>query len=269
MSRQVKFNYRGKYVLITGASKGLGKAYAEDLAARGSNLVLVARTKAALESLAESLRSEHGVRVEVIAADLSDLDVPGRIVDEVTQLGVELDLLINNAAVGYSGRFFSRPILEELMPIRVNLHSLVALTHLFGKKMIARGSGGIINISSEGAFQPVPFNATYAATKSFLLMFSEAIAEELKGSGVRVMVANPGATATDFFDQSPTTVKLEKMDTAKSLARKTLNDFVSGKTVSYPGRYSIRATTWLSRILPRSFTVKLAAKVSKDMGFDR
>jgi uncharacterized protein len=236
MNRQTRFDYRGKFSLVTGASKGLGKAYAEELAARGSNLVLVARTRAALESLAESLRSERGVRVEVVAADLSDMDAPRLVVDEVTKLGIDLDLLLNNASVGYSGRFFSRPIQHELIPIAVNVHSLVAFTHLFGAKMVARGSGGIINISSEGAFQPVPYNATYAATKSFILMFSEAVADELKGSGVRVMVATPGVIANKFFAQSSTIVKLAKTDAAESVARKTLNDFADGKIVSYPGR---------------------------------
>jgi uncharacterized protein len=269
MEQRTRFDYNGKFSLVTGASKGLGKAYAEELAARGSNLVLVARTKAALETLAENLRRAHRVRVEVIQADLTDMAAPELIVDELARLGIDLDLLVNNAAVGYSGKFFSRPIGEELTPIMVNVHSLVALTHLLGKRMVARGSGGIINIGSTGGFQPVPYSATYAATKSFVLMFTEAVAEELRGSGVRVMVANPGATATEFFDQSPTTVKREKMDTSESVARRTLNDFVGGKVVSYPGRASTRAVTLIARILPRGLAASIAAKVSRNMGFDR
>jgi short-subunit dehydrogenase len=267
--QQTRFDYKGKFSLVTGASKGLGKAYAEELATRGSNLVLVARTKAALETLAENLRRDHRVRVEVIQADLAAMPAPELIVDELARLGIDIDLLVNNAAVGYSGKFFSRPVDEELTPVMVNVHSLVALTHLLGKRMVARGSGGIINIGSEGGFQPVPYNATYSATKSFVLMFSEAVAEELRGSGVRVMVANPGATATEFFDQSPTTVKLEKMDSAESVARRTLNDFVGGKIVSYPGRFSTRLVTLFARILPRGLTASIAAKVSQNMGFDR
>jgi uncharacterized protein len=269
MEQRIRFDYKEKFSLVTGASKGLGKAYAEELAARGSNLVLVARTKAALETLAVGLRRDHSVRVEVIQADLADVAAPELILDELTRMGVDVDLLVNNAAVGYSGKFFSRPIGEERTPVMVNVHSLVALTHLLGKRMVARGSGGIINIGSNGGFQPVPYNATYAATKSFVLMFSEAVAEELKGSGVRVMVANPGATATEFFDQSPTTVKLEKMDTAEDVARRTLDDFVAGKVVSYPGRVSTRLVTLLSRFLPRGLAASIAAKVSKSMGFDR
>jgi short-subunit dehydrogenase len=269
MSFQIRFGYDVKWALITGASKGLGRAYSRELAVRGANLVLVARSGAALNELAATLRCEHHVRVEVIAADLSVASAAEMIYDKLALLEIELDLLVNNAAVGYSGRFFSRPIQEELMPVMVNVHSVVALTHLLGRKMVLRGGGGIIKISSNGAFQPLPYNAVYAATKSFLLMFNEALANELEGSGVRAMVAIPGATATDFFDQSPTTIKLQKMDTAESVARKTLDDFASGKTISYPGRSSVRAQTWISRMLPRALTVKLAAKVSKDMGYDR
>ena len=269
MSHQNRFEYKGKFVLVTGASKGLGKAFAEELANRGANLVLVARSKPALQSVATALRDRHGVRVEVIDADLSSVEAPDRISDQVVKLGIELDLLINNAAVGHSGSFLSRPIGEELTPIMVNVHSLVALTHLFGNRMMSRGRGGIINIGSDSAFQPLPYNATYAATKSFLLMFTEAVAEELNGSGVHVMVAIPGVTATEFFNQSPTTVKPESMDTAASVACNTLNDFANRKAISYPGRPSIRFRTWLSRLLPRDLTVKIAAKVSRKMGFDR
>jgi uncharacterized protein len=269
MMQQVGFDYRGKFTLVTGASKGLGMAYARELAARGSNLVLVARTKAALETLAVSLRRDHNVRVDVIQADLADVSAPGMIEEELERMEIELDLLVNNAAVGYSGKFFSRTIGEELTPVAVNVYSLVALTHILGGKMVARGRGGIINVGSSAAFQPGPYNATYSATKAFVLMFSEAVAEEMKGSGVRMMVANPGATATEFFAQSPTTVKLEKMDTAESVARRTLNDFVRGKVVSYPGRASTRVVTWISRILPRGIAAKVAAHVLRDMGFDR
>jgi hypothetical protein len=263
------FDYKGKFSLVTGASKGLGKAYAEQLAAKGSNLVLVARTHSALEELADKLRRDHKVRVEVVQADLGDISAAVRIVEELDRLGISVDLLLNNAAVGYSGKFFSRPMEEELAPVAVNVYSLVALTHFLGRRMIARGSGGIIQLSSNGGFQPAPYNATYGATKSFVLMFSESIAEEIKGTGVRMMVACPGGTATQFFEQSPTTMALEKLDSAESVAYRTLEDFARGRVVSYPGRPSTRAVTWLSRVLPRQTATQLAARVFKQMGFDR
>ncbi len=269
MTKRTRFDYKGKFTLVTGASKGLGKAYAEELAVRGSNLVLVARSKSELEALAVALRRDYKVRAEVIQADLGDLSAPSEIVESLERMGIELDLLVNNAAVGYSGKFFSRSVEEELTPVIVNAHSLVALMHLLGKKMMARGSGGIINVGSNGAFQPIPYNATYTATKAFVLLLSEAVAQEIKSSGVRLMIASPGPTATEFFTQSPTTVKLEKMDSAQSVARRTLDDYVQGKVLSYPGRFSTRAGTWISRILPREFTTALAGHISKSMGFDR
>jgi uncharacterized protein len=269
MPQRTRFDYKGKFTLVTGASKGLGRAYAEELAARGSNLVLVARSKAELETLALALRRDHHVRAEVIQADLGELSAPGFIAESLERMGIELDLLVNNAAVGYSGQFFSRSLQEELTPVIVNAHSLVALTHVLGKKMMGRGTGGIINIGSNGAFQPVPYSATYNATKGFVLLLSEAVAEEIKGSGVRMMIASPGPTATEFFAQSPTTVKLEKMDSAQSVARRTLDDYARGKVLSYPGRFSTRAGTWISRLLPRELTTAIAAHISKSMGFDR
>jgi len=265
----IRYEYKGKFTLVTGASKGLGKAYAEELAARGSNLILVARSKTELETLAVALRRDHKVRAEVVQADLGDVSAPSAIVATLERLGIELDLLVNNAAVGYSGKFFSRSLEEELTPVIVNAHSLVALMHTLGKRMMARGSGGIINVGSNGAFQPIPFNATYTATKAFVLLLTEAVAQEIKGSGVRMMIASPGPTATEFFAQSPTTVKLEKMDSAQSVARRTLDDYARGKVLSYPGRFSTRAGTWISRILPRELTTSIAAHVSKGMGFDR
>lgn len=265
----MRYEYKGKFTLVTGASKGLGKAYAEELAARGSNLILVARSKTELETLAVALRRDHKVRAEVVQADLGDVSAPSAIVAALECLGIELDLLVNNAAVGYSGKFFSRSLEEELIPVIVNAHSLVALMHTLGKRMMARGSGGIINVGSNGAFQPIPFNATYTATKAFVLLLTEAVAQEIKGSGVRMMIASPGPTATEFFAQSPTTVKREKMDSAQSVARRTLDDYARGKVLSYPGRFSTRAGTWISRILPRELTTSIAAHVSKGMGFDR
>jgi short-subunit dehydrogenase len=269
VTQRAKFDYQGKFTLVTGASKRLGRAYAEELAARGSHLVLVARSIVELETLAVVLRRDHSVRVEVIQADLSDLSAPAAIVESLERMSIELDLLVNNAAVGYSGKFFSRSLDEELTPVIVNAHSLVALMHILGKKMMARGSGGIINVGSNGAFQPIPYNATYTATKAFVLLLSEAVAQEIKGSGVRMMIASPGPTATEFFTQSPTTVELEKMDSAQGVARHTLDDFVRGKVLSYPGRFSTRAGTWISRILPRELTTALAAHISQSMGFDR
>ena len=171
--------YKGSYALITGASKGLGSAYAKALAQRGANLVLVARSLEPMEKLAVELRSKHSVRIETIQADLTDVSTAGHIAKRLTQLQIQIDLLVNNAGAGLSGRFLVHTVESEISQINLNVQGLVALTHHFGHEMAARGMGGIINISSSAAFQPFAYMATYGATKAFVLMFTEAIAEEM------------------------------------------------------------------------------------------
>jgi hypothetical protein len=259
--------YKDSYALITGASKGLGSAYAKALAQRGANLVLVARSLEPMEKLAVELRSKHSVRVETIQADLTNLSSVGQIAKRLDQLQIRINLLVNNAGAGLSGRFLGHTVENEISQINLNVQCLVALTHHFGREMAARGTGGIINISSNSAFQPVAYMATYGATKAFLLMFTEAIAEEMRNTGVRVMVACPGPTATQFFDQAPTTMKASQMDSAEFVAMRTLKDFEQGKVVSYPGRTSVRILTWSARFMPRSKAAKIAALFSQKMGY--
>lgn len=259
--------YKGSYALITGASKGLGSAYAKALAERGANLVLVARSLEPMEKLAAELRSSYGIRIETIQADLTDVSAISLIAKRLAQLQIQIDLLVNNAGAGLSGRFLGHAMENEIAQIHLNVESLVALTHHFGGEMAARGKGGIINISSNSAFQPVAYMATYGATKTFVLMFTEAIAEEMRHTGVRVMVACPGPTATQFFDQTSTTMKAGEMDSAEFVAHRTLKDFEQGRVVSYPGRRSVRILTWAVRFIPRSTAVKVAAQISKKMGF--
>jgi short-subunit dehydrogenase len=151
--------------------------------------------------------------------------------------------------------------------INLNVNGLVALTFHFGREMAARGKGGIINISSNSAFQPVPYMATYGATKAFTLMFTEAIAEEMRSTGVRVMAVCPGPTATQFFDQAPTIMKASEMDSVEFVAERTLKDFERGKVISYPGRTSVRILTWAARFMPRSTAARIAAGFSKKMGY--
>ena len=259
--------YKGSYALITGASKGLGSAYAKAFAQRGANLVLVARSLEPMEKLAVELRSKYRVRIETIQADLTDVSAAGHIAKRLTQLQIRIDLLVNNAGAGLSSRFLGHTVENEISQINLNVQGLVALTHHFGREMAARGMGGIINISSNSAFQPVPYMATYGATKAFILMFTEAIAEEMRDTGVRVMVACPGPTATQFFDQAPTTMNASEMDSADFVAQRTLKDFERGKVVSYPGRTSVRILTRSARFMPRSTAVKIAALFSKKMGY--
>ncbi len=197
--------YRGSTALVTGAPKGLGEVFADALAARGMNLVLLARSVEALQALAERLTANYGVQCVALNVDLADPSAVTQIGAELKRRGIQVDLLINNAGLGLTGDFLSHDIWKEQAAM-VNVQALVALTHFFGGEMAIRGKGGIINLASNSAFQPLPYMATYAAAKAFVLYFSEALQHKLKDRGVRVMAACPGPTATSFFDGTSTTL---------------------------------------------------------------
>jgi len=260
------FTYEGSRALITGASKGLGTTFAEELARRGADLVLIARSKDALQAVAARLTAQYGVKCYVIAADLADPKTIDDIHAELTERGLPVDLLINNAGLGLSGGFLDHDHAKEQASIQVNVQALVGLSHRFGKAMAARGRGGIINIASNSAFQPLPYMATYAASKAFVLHFGEALQHELSHTGVRVMTACPGPTATSFFEGTPTTMSDRSFDTPEMVVREILRAFDQGKAVAYPGRPSVRFATWLPRLLPRSLVVRLAAMATGKMG---
>jgi uncharacterized protein len=184
--------------LITGASSGLGEQFARSLAKEKYDLVLVARREDRLRATAEAATKLGAAKVATIAADLTGYDAALALYNKVTGESIEIDYLVNNAGFGTRGRFDKLDLAREVEEIELNVTALVALTRLFVPAMIARKRGTIINVSSVGGFTPVPFMATYGATKAFVLSFSEALAEELNGTGVTVMALCPGATRTEF-----------------------------------------------------------------------
>jgi short-subunit dehydrogenase len=260
------FAYKGSTALVTGASKGLGASFAKELARRGMNLVLVARSIDALQELAHSLGAQYGVSGVALQADLAAPDAVERIVAEIDRLDLKIDLLINNAGLGLTGDFLSHDLGQELASIQVNVQALVGLSHALGARMVARGTGGIINLASNASFQPLPHMATYAAAKAFVLHFSEALNVELKGRGVQVTAVCPGPTATSFFEGVSTTMKDGVFDSAELVVRRTLRSFDRKKSVAYPGRFSVRVATWLPRLLPRDVMVSAAASATGKMG---
>src|SRR5215472_15031535 len=185
--------YKDWTALITGASKGLGSQFALQLAQHGANVVLVARSTEAMRRLAGDIVNRYGRRATVVAADLSDPNAPEALLRELDQQKLDIDLLVNNAGVGATGHFLANDLAREIGSIQVNIAALVALSHLLGQRMRQRGRGGIINIASNAAFQPLPYMATYAAAKAIVLHFTEALRHELKGSGVQVMAVAPGS----------------------------------------------------------------------------
>lgn len=191
--------FEKKTALITGASSGIGKAFAEALSAKGANVILVARSADKLRSLASEIKKKSKVKAEVIVADLSDPKAPAKVYATVTKKAYRIDILINNAGFGTHGLFHTLSAEVEHKEIMLNTAAVVQLTHLFLPSMVRKKKGIIINVASMAAFQPVPFEAVYGATKAFVLSFSEALWAEYRKQGISIMALCPGTTDTNFF----------------------------------------------------------------------
>jgi len=184
--------------VVTGASGGIGRAFASVLASHGFNLVLIARRSERLDEVARGLNGSHGVQVTTIAGDLSAPDSPARVVAELQQRSIRADVLINNAGFAMRGRFAELDLAGQMALLQLNIVSLTQLTGLLLPGMIERGYGRILNVASICGFLPGPLMATYFASKAYVLSFSQALASEIRGTGVTVTTLCPGPTRTDF-----------------------------------------------------------------------
>jgi short-subunit dehydrogenase len=235
------------WALVTGASSGIGAAFARALAERGYSLLLVARRRDRLEALAATLR-----HAEVLVADLGDAADVARVAERALALG-DLELLVNNAGFGTNGDFVALDPARELAMVQLNVVAPLTLAQRLLPAMVARRAGGIINVASIGAFQPVPYMATYGGTKAFVLSWSEALAEELRGSGVRVLCVCPGPTATEWFEVAgvnPALRKVPHVMSAEALVARTLDAWDDGRAVLIPGLINW-LTAFVTRIFPR------------------
>ena len=258
-------NYQGMTALITGASAGLGEEFARQLAVQGANLVLVARSLDKLTSLAASLEQQSHVQITVLPADLSSDKEVSRLVEEVKSRGLKIDLLINNAGFGIFENFLDAPLQFQMKQVDVNVRALVTLTHAFTPGMVAAKRGGVINIASTAAFQPLAGADVYAATKAFVLLFSEGLSLELEKSGVRVLASCPGPVATQFFANMNPKLQAKQMDQPATVVRDTLRAFVKGKRIAYPGKFLVRLSTWGARLMPRDMILRVAAGTVKNL----
>jgi short-subunit dehydrogenase len=247
--------------LITGASSGIGADLARELADRGHNVVLVARRADRLEALATELRNAHLVRAEALACDLTDPEardgLPGRVAD----LGLTVDILINNAGYGSAGDFVELDGTSETEMVRLNCEAVVALSHAYAPGMVERRSGAILVVASSAAFQPLPRQATYSASKAFALTFAEALSAELGPQGVTVTALCPGPIETEFaqragleeaFAQLPGFARVSPRD----CARAAVDGLANGKRVVVPG-LPFRALGLAGRHTPRSILLPL------------
>jgi len=250
-----------KTALITGASSGLGKEFAQIHASKGDNLVLVARGKDKLEALKLELEKQYGVSVHVIGKDLSDQYAPKAIYDELKTQKIQVDYLINNAGFGDFGLFSETNWDKQQEMINLNVMCLTYMTRLFLPDMIKRKFGKILNLASTAAFQPGPTMSVYFATKAYVLSFSEAIANELKGTGVTVTALCPGATDTGFKAAAAlgesSLFKGNQIATPKEVAEFGYTKMMEGKTVAIHG-FVNKLMAESVRFIPRDIVTAIA-----------
>jgi short-subunit dehydrogenase len=250
--------------LITGASSGIGRDLARLFAADGHNLVLVARRAEALRALAGDLARQHGIEASTIAADLVKPDAPARILSELSRAGTSIDVVVNNAGFGLQGTVAELPLERQLEMIQVNVTSLTALTRLFLPAMLRRNRGGILNVASTAAFQPGPLMAVYYATKAYVESFTEALAEEVRGTGLRVTCLCPGPTATEFAEAAAMTdTNLFRGGTMTSadVARIGYEGWKNGKVLVVPG-LSNKVSMSLVRMSPRPMVRRIVKRLN-------
>lgn len=256
-----------KTALITGASSGIGELFAHQLAAEGSDLILVARSEDKLRQLATRITKDHGADVEVITADLGLVSPGAALAAEVAKRGYQVDLLVNNAGFGTVGSFIKQDAAREYNEIALNCAAVVDLTHAFLPGMVERGFGGVINVASAAAFQPLPYMAVYAATKAFVLSFSHGIRGEYGNKGITVTALCPGPVDTPFFEATGAeglrgTVPKSMLMSADRVVAECLKSFHAGKAVCLPG-----ATTKLmaaaGHLTPRGILGRVTSKGMK------
>jgi short-subunit dehydrogenase len=258
--------WSGKWALITGASAGIGLEFAEQLAAAGAHLVLTARRADRLQKLAADLSTKHGISVEVFTADLTRSEGPGEIHAFTNRKKLEIELLINNAGFGAFGYNHEIPEERLLEMVQVNCSAVVHLTRLYVPAMVRRRHGDVLIVASTAAFQSVPFNSVYAATKAFDLLFAEGISEELRPLGVNVCALCPGPTTTEFQQVAQQPSRAFKVaETAEKVARVGLEGLARGKSYVISGAMN-RLMMESERLVPRRFVAKMAAKMMRPEG---
>jgi len=252
-----------KLALITGASSGIGAALARIHASHGGDLVITARRQKELERLKADLESSHGCKVHIIVKDLAEPDAPQAIYNDLSTRGMRIDYLMNNAGFGYYGLFYQQDWARNEAMVKVNILALMALTRLFLPEMEARRSGRILNVASMAGFLPGPLQAVYYATKAFVLSFSEALANELAGTGVTVTALCPGPVETEFARQAGTLDArgFAHVASAGDVAQAGYHAMLRGRAIVVPGFLNKLTIHGLLRLAPR----KLATRISRSI----
>ena len=254
-----------KVTLITGASSGIGEAFARSLAAERHNLVLVARNEKKLHELCDELMLEYGILAHYVVLDLSEFGADRDLFAETERHGFEVDWLINNAGFGSYGDFSTLDVDHELQMIELNIAALVALTHCYLRKMRERRQGQIINVSSAAGFQPIPFMTTYAATKAFVNSFSEALAAEVSPYGIKVLALCPGSTKTNFHAAAnmDRVIQVKGQQTAEEVVETALRAVKKGRTRVVSG-FVNDLVARVVNFVPNALITRIMAKGLRD-----
>lgn len=256
------FSYKKQTALITGASGGLGATFAKELAARGMNTILVARSADKLQALATELTAKYQQRNDVIALDLVPAGAAAILAQKISDMGLQVDLLVNNAGFATYGNFESIELQRDRDQILLNIATLVDLTHTFIPQMLERKSGSIINIASVVSFQPVPYMAVYAASKAFVLSFSESLWAEYGDQGIRVLALCPGATATSFHEVAGQPMP-DRISTPEEVVKAGLKALERQQSYVIPGWMNFFLSGIVPRLLPRKMTALVAKGMTK------
>jgi short-subunit dehydrogenase len=250
--------------LITGASAGIGRALAHEFARDGYEVLLVARRADALAALAREINMAHGAPARVFPADLAQRGAGQVLFDALQAEGTVVDVVVNNAGFGAQGAVAELPLDRQLQMIQVNVTALTELTRAFLPGMLQRRRGGVLNVASTAAFQPGPYMAVYYATKAYVLSFTEALAEEVAGSGLRVSCLAPGSTATEFADVaevSRTPLFTRATMDAAVVAREGYRGWKTGTLLVIPGAVNRRGVL-LAKLAPRSWVRKVVKRLN-------
>jgi hypothetical protein len=255
-------DFNGKWALVTGASSGIGAALARELAKHGAKLILTARRRDRLETLAAELTAK-GTEVRIVTADLNDPAAPQKIYDVTEGAGLAVDILINNAGLGQYGAFCASPVEQELSQVRVNCEAMVRLTRLFVPRMVERRRGWVLVLASTASFQPVPYITTYAATKAFDRFFALGLAAEVARFGVKVTALCPGPTESEFIDVARAgAFKGKNQQTAEDVARLAVVALARGQRTLIP-YFGGRFNALLVRFLPAGVITRFIEKAAR------
>jgi short-subunit dehydrogenase len=254
--------FKGSRALVTGASSGMGEVFARELAARGANLVLAARSRGKLEALASELRERARVSVHVEVADLAKPSAGHSLAAQLSEQDLQIDVLINNAGFALFAPLHEADQQRIAQEVQLNVATLTELTYALLPGMRARDRGAIVNVASTAAFQPVPYMAVYGATKAYVLSFTEALWAETRGTGVRVTALCPGATDTAFFDTASDNAALGRRMAPGQVVAAAFSALQRGRSTVVPGLGN-RLLTVATRLVPRQAVARMAERTMR------